>query len=535
MTQRIQRALLSVSDKTGIEEFAAGLASLDIELLSTGGTYKRLVAAGVPVAEVADHTGFPEMMDGRVKTLHPKIHGGILALREEASHVGAMCEHGIAGIDLVVVNLYPFEETVANADVKRAEAIEQIDIGGPSMVRSAAKNHRYVGIVTRPADYDRVLAELKSGDVWLSDAMRADLAQKAFSLTARYDAAISEWLFQNDRTDQVYADGGDTSRFPFGFALAGVKEFDLRYGENPHQEAAFYTSGSPAEPCVATAKVLNGKALSYNNLVDLDAALAVAKEFADPFVAVLKHTNPCGAALADKVQDALERAWSGDPISAFGSVLSFTRPVNLACAKFLVDGNRFVEAIIAPGFDEDAFELLTKKPKWGKSVRLLDCGPFSGADRDARDVEVKKLVGGFLLQERDLKAEDPADFETVTKSTPSKKQLAELAFAGRIAKHVKSNAIVLTGDRTIYGVGAGQMSRVDSVRIAVSKAGERAKGSVLASDAFFPFPDGVETAIEAGITAILEPGGSVRDDEVIGACDKARVPMVFSGARHFRH
>ncbi|MFT7677559.1 MAG: phosphoribosylaminoimidazolecarboxamide formyltransferase/IMP cyclohydrolase [Planctomycetota bacterium] len=528
MTIQVKRALLSVSDKSGLVIFAGGLAKLGVELLSTGGTYKVLSEAGLAVTEVSAYTGFPEMMNGRVKTLHPKIHGGILALRDQDHHVAAMREHGIEGIDLVVINLYPFEETVAKPGVSRAEAIEQIDIGGPSMVRSAAKNHRFVGIVTDPSDYERVLVELNEHEGALGDDLRADLAFQAFALTARYDSAISRWLFEQDRSEE-------SPRWPSSFTLAGTKAMDLRYGENPHQSAAFYVTPETGEACVGSAEVLNGKALSFNNLVDVDAAHALAKEFTEPFVCVIKHTNPCGAACADSISGALEEAWSGDPISAFGSVLAFTRPVDLASATFLVDGNRFVEAIVAPSFDDDAFALLTKKPKWGKSVRLLACGEYGPDTRVESDVEVKKLAGGFLLQDRDLTAEAQSEFKSVAKATPTDGQLVELAFANKIAKHVKSNAIVLSGGTTVFGVGAGQMSRVDSVRLAVSKAGERAKGSVLASDAFFPFPDGVETAIEAGVVAMVEPGGSRRDDEVIAACDKASVPMVFSGARHFRH
>ncbi len=526
MRNTVKRALISVSDKAGIEEFGKSLAALGIELLSTGGTHKRLADAGIPVTEVSAHTGFPEMMNGRVKTLHPKIHGGILALRDEPHHVRSMQEHDIGSIDLVVVNLYPFEATISKPGVVRAEAIEQIDIGGPSMVRSAAKNHRFVGIVTDPEDYATVIDELKADGCSLTDETRARLAQKAFALTAGYDAMISRWIFEQD--------GGD-SPYPESFSLAGTKELELRYGENPHQTAAFYRQGAIDEPCIASAEVLSGKALSYNNLVDLDAALALAKEFDEPFVCVIKHTNPCGAALGENVIEALERAWSGDPISAFGSVLAFTRGVDLACAEFLVDGNRFVEAIVAPSFDEDALALLTGKPKWGKSVRLLMTGAYGPAVRRSSDMEVRKIVGGFLLQDRDLAVEAEDCFETVSMAAPTQEQLEELAFANRIAKHVKSNAIVLTKDRTVVGVGAGQMSRVDSVRLAAHKAGDRVAGSVLASDAFFPFPDGVEVAVDAGVVALVEPGGSVRDEKVIAACDAAKVPMVFTGARHFRH
>ncbi|MFN0244896.1 MAG: bifunctional phosphoribosylaminoimidazolecarboxamide formyltransferase/IMP cyclohydrolase [Planctomycetota bacterium] len=527
---RVQRALISVSDKTGVENFARALSQMKVEILSTGGTYAALKKAGIPVREVSDYTGSPEMMDGRVKTLHPKVHGGILALRDNESHRGAMAEHGIDAIDLVVVNLYPFEATAAKAGAARHEVIEQIDIGGPSMVRSAAKNHRFVGIVTDPADYGRVLDELSKHDGVLSDALKRELALKAYATTARYDAAISRWLFEQEKKD-----GASESAFPPAFALAGVKLADLRYGENPHQKAAFYAVSGFTEPSVASAKVLGGKTLSYNNLVDLDAAHALAKEFDEPFVAVIKHNNPCGAAAAQSIRAAIERAWEGDPVSAFGSVLAFTRPLDFASAEFLVSGNRFVEAIIAPSFDEDAYELLTTKPKWGKNVRLLECGAYGPSMRDVRDTELKKLAGGFLLQDRDLAAESAEQCATKTKRAPTKEELQSLLFGAKIGKHVKSNSIVLTVGTSVAGVGAGQMSRVDSVKIAVMKAGARAKGSVLASDAFFPFPDGVETALDAGVTAFLQPGGSVRDEEVIAACDKRGAAMVFTGVRHFRH
>ncbi|MBL8858640.1 MAG: bifunctional phosphoribosylaminoimidazolecarboxamide formyltransferase/IMP cyclohydrolase [Planctomycetes bacterium] len=527
----IQRALISVSDKTGIENFARALTQAGVELLSTGGTYGALKKAGIAVREVSDYTGFPEMMDGRVKTLHPKIHGGILALRDVAAHTGAMSEHAIQGIDLVVVNLYPFEATIKKRGVTREEAIENIDIGGPSMVRSAAKNQRFVGVVTDPADYGRVLDEMQKHAGGLSLTFKRELALKAFALTARYDAAISAWLFE---TEAQHAQP-DASPFPESCALVGRKVADLRYGENPHQKAAFYGLDACGEPALASARILNGKTLSYNNLVDLDAALALAKEFDEPFVAVLKHNNPCGAALAPDVAAALEHAWDGDPVSAFGSVLAFTRTVDLRSAEYLVSGNRFVEAIVAPGFDDDAFKLLTEKPKWGKSVRLLAVGDFGSASRDARDLEVKKLVGGFLVQERDLRAAGEGDCKVATKRAPTDEELVGLLFANRIAKHVKSNAIVLTQGTRVRGVGAGQMSRVDSVHIALRKAGVHARGCVLGSDAFFPFPDGVELALEAGVTAILQPGGSVRDSEVIAACDKHGAAMVFTGTRHFRH
>ena len=530
MQNKIVRALISVSDKTGLENFARALAAMKVEILSTGGTFKTLKSAGIAVREVAEYTGFPEMMNGRVKTLHPKVHGGILALRDEPTHVAAMKEHAIAPIDLVVINLYPFEATVAKPGVERAEAIEQIDIGGPSMVRSAAKNHRFVGIVTDPSDYGRVLDDLNQHGGALSDEVKRSLAVKAFQTTARYDAAIASWLFARELED-----GLATDPYPDSATVVGTKVMSLRYGENPHQTAALYRDPRVSEPSIATADVLGGKQLSYNNLVDLDAALAIAKEFDEPFVAVTKHNNPCGAAAAPAIALALEKAWAGDPISAFGSVLAFTRPLDLASAEFLVSGNRFVEAIVAPHFDEDALALLTQKPKWGKSVRLLTCAPFSPSSRDARELELKKLVGGFLLQQRDLSAEGADDFKIVTKTGPTKEQVRSLVFANKIAKHVKSNAIVLASGSEVLGVGAGQMSRVDAVRLAVHKAGVRARDSVLASDAFFPFPDGVEAAIEAGIAAFLQPGGSVRDAEVIAACDAHNVAMVFTGKRHFRH
>ena len=525
---KIQRALISVSDKTGIAALAQSLHELGTELLSTGGTHKAIAEAGVPVREVSEYTGFPEMMNGRVKTLHPMVHGGILALRDEASHVVAMEAHGIGRIDLVVVNLYPFEETVAKEGVSRADAVEQIDIGGPSMMRSAAKNHRHVAILTDPADYGRAIEEMQSSEGVISEEFRRELAAKAFALTARYDTAISGWLH-----GQEVADERTKTRWPESYATAGVKQMELRYGENPHQTAAFYTTTPTGEPSVATAEVLNGKALSYNNLVDLDAAHNLAKEFIEPFVAVTKHNNPCGAAVAETVGEALEMAWAGDPISAFGSVLAFTRPVDLASATFLVEGNRFVEAIIAPSFDEDAFALLTTKPKWGRSVRLLACGPYGPDTRSGADIEFKKLAGGFLLQDRDL--EISGDWTVATKKKPTPEEEVSLRFAEKVGKHVKSNSIIFCKGTRVAGVGAGQMSRVDSVHLAARKAGDEAQGCVLASDAFFPFPDGVEAAIEAGATAILQPGGSVRDAEVVAACDRLGATMVFTGQRHFRH
>jgi phosphoribosylaminoimidazolecarboxamide formyltransferase / IMP cyclohydrolase len=528
MSHRVQRALISVSDKSGIEGFARLLVQGGIELLSTGGTHRLLRAAGVPVREVSEVTGYPELMDGRVKTLHPRVHGGILARREQAADVEAMRAHGIPAIDLVVVNLYPFQETIARSGVTRAQAIEEIDIGGPAMVRSAAKNHAHVAVVTDPADYGTVLDELERNGGAIGEALRRRLALKAFELTARYDAAISAWLLGEEA-----AAGG--AELPESAALAGRRTAAMRYGENPHQAAALYAVAGCREANVVGAEVLNGKALSFNNVVDLDAALSLAKEFEEPFACVIKHTNPCGAAVAPALAQAMAEAWSGDPVSAFGSVIALNRPLDLATARFLTSGGRFVEAVIAPSFEQEALRELTEGPKWGKNVRLLACGPFGPGARDARELELKRVIGGFLLQTRDLKAETAAECRVVTELAPTEEDLRSLLFANRVAKHVKSNSIVLAKGTRVLGVGAGQMSRVDSVGLAVHKAGAEADGSVLASDAFFPFADGVERAMDAGVKAILEPGGSLRDEEVIAACNRRGVPLVFTGARHFKH
>ncbi len=527
---KIQRALLSVSDKQGLEVFARQLAQLGVELLATGGTHELLRKSGISAREVAEHTGFPEMLGGRVKTLHPAIHGGILALRDDPAHRAALERAGIAPIDLVVVNLYPFEQTSERSGAARAEIIEQIDIGGPSMVRSAAKNHRHVTVVVDPADYGRVLDEMQRlGGT--SEALRRELAHKAFALTARYDAAISGWFLAEERREQP------EWSFPASFSLAGSLARRLRYGENSHQRAALYVTGD-AGPSAARAELVSaggeGKELSYNNLVDLDAALALALEFDEPFVCVLKHSNPCGAASAPTIAEALAQAWAGDPLSAFGSVLGFTRPVDRASADFLVSENRFVEALLAPAFEPDAVERLRSGAKWGKNARLLACGALERTRRSAA-LEVKALRGGFLVQERDAVLGGEARLDVVTRARPSPEAVRSLLFANRVCKHVKSNAIVLARESRVVGIGAGQMSRVDSVRLAVSKAGSLARGSLLASDAFFPFPDGPEAAMDAGVSALLQPGGSLRDKDVIAACDARGVPMVFTGVRHFRH
>ncbi len=529
MNTKIERALISVSNKEGVASFARLLQQRGVELLATGGTYRLLCDEGLKVREVSEVTEFPEMMDGRVKTLHPRIHGGILARRDEAGDVESMDQHGIPRIDLVVVNLYPFEQTVAKEGVSWADAIENIDIGGPTMVRSAAKNHAHVLIVTDPGDYGRVLDELEKGSGEVGPELRSEMARKAFALTARYDAAVSGWMLEQSLRR------GESDSFPESFSVGGTKTLELRYGENPHQKAAFYSTRHAAEPSVASAEFLGGKELSYNNLVDLDAALGLAKEFERPFVCVVKHNNPCGAACADELSQAMADAWAGDPLSAFGSVLAFNRTVDAPTAEFLISERRFVEAIIAPGFETAALSLLRDKPKWGKNVRLLAAGPIRPADRDAVSPEIKVLRGGFLLQGRDLASASPDDLEVVTQAEPSPEEVRALIFADQVGKHVKSNAIVLATGERVLGVGAGQMSRVDSVQLAVAKAGDEAEGSVLASDAFFPFPDGVEAAMDAGVRAILQPGGSMRDSAVIDACNERGVPMVFTRTRHFRH
>jgi phosphoribosylaminoimidazolecarboxamide formyltransferase/IMP cyclohydrolase len=538
----IQRALISVSDKTGIESFARALAERGVALLSTGGTQALLKKSGIQVTDVASHTGSPEMMGGRVKTLHPKIHGGILALRHDKEHQVAMAQHGVAPIDLVVVNLYPFEQTVADPNVAFEHGVEQIDIGGPSMLRSAAKNHRYVAVVTDPADYEVILRELRTTNL-VSDATLQRLALKAFETTAKYDAAIAKWLAS--RMGAASTSGAapaaaassapSEAAFASSWSASGDLALELRYGENPHQKAALYREKGANGSTLTGGRVLGGKTLSYNNYVDLDAALALACEFTEPFAAVLKHNNPCGAASAKTLAEAIEHAWAGDPVSAFGSVLGFNRKVDLATAQFLTSDGRFVEAIVAPGFAADALEHLTTVPKWGKNVRLVEVdqvGPTSPGRACRRAVPVS---GGYLVQDADLAAETLEQCQVVTKREPTTSQLRSLLFANLVCKHVKSNAIVIATGTRVLGVGAGQMSRVDSVRLAIQKSGAAVTGSVMASDAFFPFPDGPELAMEAGVAAILQPGGSLRDKDVIAACDARNVAMVATGVRHFRH
>jgi phosphoribosylaminoimidazolecarboxamide formyltransferase/IMP cyclohydrolase len=513
----ITRALLSVSDKTGLVPFAQFLHEAGVEILSTGGTAKVLRAEGVSVKDVSEHTGFPEMMDGRVKTLHPTIHGGLLALRDHPEHASAMRLHGIAPIDLVVINLYPFEATVA-AGADFDECIENIDIGGPSMVRSAAKNHAYVTLLTDPADYSKVMAEMQQHGGATTPATRRTLAAKAFARTAAYDSAIASWFA-----------GQQSQAFPERFLLAGSLKQTLAYGENPHQQAAFYALPNPRFGLV-TAKQLQGKELSYNNINDTDAAWELVSEFEQPAVAIIKHANPCGVATGNNLHEAYLRAYACDTTSAFGGIIAVNRELDAKAAEEMA--KLFVEVIIAPKISPEAAELLSKKTK----LRVLEAGGMP--DAKAKDVVVKSVTGGLLVQTRDHTLFDEATLKTATKNAPNARQLADLKMALTVAKHVKSNAIVLVKDGATVGIGAGQMSRIDSTKIAVRKAGEAGlstQGAALASEAFFPFADNVALAAEAGIAAIIQPGGSIRDAEVIEAADKAGIAMVFTGVRHFRH
>jgi phosphoribosylaminoimidazolecarboxamide formyltransferase/IMP cyclohydrolase len=523
----VRRALLSVSDKQGLIPFAQGLVQLGFELLSTGGTRKSLETAGIPVKDVAEYTGFPEMMDGRVKTLHPRVHGGLLGRPDLADDAASMKEHGITPFELVVVNLYPFVETISKPNVTAEEAIEQIDIGGPSMLRSAAKNHKYVGVVTSPVQYDQVLAELKQG--FLSLVFRRQLAAAAFEMTARYDRAIADYMAALTQAGAPAAD----PEFPSALTLQYERRSSLRYGENPHQRAAFYVEARPPASTLAAARTLHGKELSYNNLLDLDAAMQIVREFRQPAVCVIKHNNPCGCAVSEHLAEAYLKADGGDPVSAFGSILGFNRPVDVETADQLSAPGRFIEAIIAPSFEPAAFELLTTVPKWKNNVRLLECP----AMLDARPIsqEYRRVTGGLLVQDRDESSEDSSTWKVVTTRSPTAEEFADLEFAWLVCKHVKSNAILFARSGQVVGVGAGQMSRLDSAYIAAYKAGERARGAVCASDAFFPFRDGIDQIHEAGITAVIQPGGSKKDDEVIAACNEYGIAMLFAGRRHFRH
>jgi phosphoribosylaminoimidazolecarboxamide formyltransferase/IMP cyclohydrolase len=520
----IRRALLSVSDKTGLVVLARALAGYGVELISTGGTRKALADAGLAVRDISDVTGFPEMLDGRVKTLHPLVHGGILAIRDNPQHMATARQHGISLIDLVVCNLYPFEATVSKSGSTHEEIVENIDIGGPSMVRSAAKNYRDVAIVSDPAQYQEVLEELRAHSGALTLATRERLAAVAFARTAAYDRAISAYFARR-------AGGED---WPAVLDLRFERKLALRYGENPHQKAAFYVEPGARHACVGTAEQLHGKELSYNNLLDLDSAFNLVREFDTPAAVVIKHNNPCGAAAADTLVEAFRKAYEGDPLSAYGGVLGFNREVDEATAQQITEPNRFIECVIAPSYSEAAFRLLTTRPSWKKNVRLLRTGPVQAAS-EARALDFRRVDGGLLVQTRDVEADDFAQAKVVTKRAPTEAEMAVLRFAWKVCKHVKSNAIVLAKSGMVVGVGAGQMSRVDSIHIAARKAGERVSGSVLASDAFFPFRDNVDEAARAGVTAVVQPGGSMRDQDSIQACDEHGLAMVFTGVRHFRH
>ncbi len=524
----VTRALISVSDKRGLAEFGRALADRGIEILSTGGSAAALREAGVEVRDVAAHTGFPEIMDGRVKTLHPAIHGGILARRDAEAHLQAMAEHGIAPIDLVVVNLYPFRETVASG-ADRDTCIENIDIGGPALIRAAAKNHGFVTIVTNPDDYDAVLGDLAANGGATTAALRRRLAAAAYAHTAAYDSVVAHWM-----------GAAEDEAFPAQLSLSGRLAEVLRYGENPHQSAAFYLAdGGPvaSRPGVATARQLQGKALSYNNLNDTDAAFELVAEFDRPAVAIIKHANPCGVAVGESLAGAYERALASDPVSAYGGIIAVNRPLDEASAEEIA--KLFAEVVIAPEIDRAAAQVFEGK----QNLRLLTTGTMP--DPATPGMTIKSLSGGLLLQSRDNGRIARDRLEVVTKRRPSDREFTDLMFAFRVAKHVKSNAIVYARDEATVGIGAGQMSRVDSSRIAAFKGLEaaqsagakvsRTEGSVVASDAFFPFADGLLAAAEAGATAVIQPGGSLRDDEVIEAADKAGLAMVFTGMRHFRH
>jgi len=517
---KVRRALLSVSDKSGLVELARALAALGVEILSTGGTARLLEKEGVKVTEVSAYTGFPEMLDGRVKTLHPKIHGGLLARRDDPAHEAAVKKAGIPPIDLLVVNLYPFQATVADPDCRFEDAIENIDIGGPAMLRAAAKNHAGVAVVVDPADYQIVLNELKLHGA-VSDNTRFALARKVFAHTAAYDGAISNYLFSLDNARKRH-------EYPHVLTLQLTKLQSLRYGENPHQSAAFYRDDHPVAGSLASYKQLQGKELSYNNIADADAAWECVKSFAEPACVIIKHANPCGVATAPALLAAYEKAFKTDPVSAFGGILAFNRALDRAAAEAVA--KQFAEVIIAPRFEPEALQEFAKKA----NLRLLEI-PLS---HEVQKHDYKRVGGGLLVQTTDSKPLDRKDLKVVTKKQPSESQWRDLLFAWRVAQFVKSNAIVFCRDGMTLGVGAGQMSRVDSARMAAMKAKEAKldlQGSAVASDAFFPFRDGLDVVIDAGATAVIQPGGSVKDNEVIAAADEKKAVMVFTGVRHFRH
>jgi phosphoribosylaminoimidazolecarboxamide formyltransferase / IMP cyclohydrolase len=510
---KVRRALVSVSDKTGLVDFCKSLSGMDVEIISTGGTAKALGEAGIPVIGISEVTDFPEMLEGRVKTLHPAVHGGLLADRRKPEHMKQIEEAGIEPIDMVVVNLYPFKATVAKPGVTMDEAIENIDIGGPSMLRSAAKNFEGVAVVVDPARYGDIIKEMKASKGEISRDTRFELAREVFNVTSAYDAMIYDFL--------------EDKEFPDTLKCEYVKVQELRYGENPHQKAAFYREADAPEHTVACAQQLHGKDLSYNNILDLDAAWGLVSEFTVPAVIIIKHTNPCGSAIAEDIHEAYRKAYDCDPVSAYGGIVAVNRPIDVYLARQMED--LFLEAIIAPAYLEEALDILTKK----KNLRLLYIGEEKPPDH--RVLVCRSVDGGLLVQDRDESHEARSDMKVVSKRQPTEDEWEGMLFGWRVAKHVKSNAIVFVKDMAGVGVGAGQMSRVDATKCAVMKAGENAKGAVVASDAYYPFPDALEEAAAAGATAMMEPGGSIHDDDVIAKADELGVSLVFTGARHFKH
>ena len=515
----IRRALLSVSDKTDLIPFARALVRRGITLISTGGTAKALAEAGLPVTPVADITGFPEILDGRVKTLHPAVHAALLARRDHADHLAALAAHHIKPIDLICINLYPFGRTIRREGVTPEEAIENIDIGGPAMIRSAAKNHEFLTVITAANQYDRVINELDKHDGSTTRVLRADLAAAAFSRTAEYDAMIAAWM--NRR--QIGA-------FPDQLRISFTKSLDLRYGENPHQQAALYRDPASRGPSIVNADLLHGKALSYNNVADAAAALLLVREFDAPAAAVIKHANPCGCAVADSPAAAFAAAYEGDPLAAYGGIVALNRPVDAATAALTVEGTKFFEVIVAPSFDPEARDAIARR--WA-NVRLLAVGDHPPTTD--RKIEMRTIPGGLLVQDQDRAAAQPHTWQHVAGPTPTPARLADAAVIWTIAKHLKSNAIAIGAGRRLYGAGAGQMDRVSSCRLAVEKAGPRSKGAIAASDAFFPFPDGPQLLIDAGIAALIHPGGSKRDDDTITLCKARHITCLLTGIRHFRH
>ncbi len=536
MEVKIRTALISVSDKSGVVEFARKLSEMGVKIISTGGTSKVLTQAGIKVVSIESVTGFPEMMDGRVKTLHPKIHGGLLAIRENDTHAESMKKHGIDPIDMVCVNLYPFEKTITDPNCTWEMAIENIDIGGPSMVRSSAKNHQYVTVVTSPEQYDCVLEEMHSNDGAVNLDLRRDLARAAFAMTAAYDAAIAAFL--NKHADIPYPDQ---------IILSLSRDRELRYGENPHQTAAYYTYPSDGEVSVGHSKLLpGGTPISFNNLMDANAAFELVKEFEDPAVVVVKHMNPCGCAVDPDIRVAYEKAYLGDVVSAFGGIIAINRNMDQEMATIIMESydrfgkdkgasGFFAEVIVAPNYSPEALHVLRNHKTWGQRVRLLETGPMVRRPVNRDEYDVRCIVGGLLVQQRDLAAWEPAELSYPTKRKPSDAQLEDLRVAWIVAKHTKSNAITLVKDRRLVGVGAGQMNRVESGKIAIAHAGELSHGSSMGSDAFFPFSDNIENAARAGIACVIQPGGSKKDDEVIRVADELGIAMVFTGKRHFRH